>query len=246
MNFEKPVKIEINGTPCYKSTLSTEVMVPSQVDLFEIEESVIGYVASKSKEWFGRELSLVRVKDMYAPASFEEGLCITGLVFFSNKFKLDTEIRLAFFDDAGTGAEAPVEAPVDAAEVPAEVPVADTTEVPADCIEEAVHEQHEEPLQQEELTGEHVECTQECSAECAQEECSQECSQEPVEHQVSHKPYEHEHDANADGQPKESRKYKGGISKKHIKEAMEKAFEAGEIDKAYKLGKILEQYMKLN
>jgi hypothetical protein len=96
MNFSKPTRF---NNECFKSVCNP-FKIEDQETLDKIEREIVKLITKKSLEWFNKEFTLKEVEEKYTKKTFEKGLCLKGITFYSKRFELDTvvEKEKSFFD----------------------------------------------------------------------------------------------------------------------------------------------------
>ncbi len=90
MLFSSPIKSLDGG---YLKSTCTEMKVADSESLAALENEIIGIITEKSQEWFKRSFTLEQIVSKFNKQTFEKGLVIKGILFYKDKFELDSYVE---------------------------------------------------------------------------------------------------------------------------------------------------------
>lgn len=91
MIFSNPVK-SIEGT--HLKATCEDIKVENSENLDILENDIVNIITDKSLSWFNKTFTLEQIKNKYNKKTFEKGLVIKGILFYKDKFELDTTIEV--------------------------------------------------------------------------------------------------------------------------------------------------------
>lgn len=222
MIFTNPVK-SIEGTHL-KSTCE-DVKIESAENLEQFENDILNVVTEKSQSWFNKTFTIGQMKNKYNKKTFEKGLVVKGLLFYKDKFELDTytsvveevgpEINHDFFDLAKEFFQSE----------PISVTTNELIEPVKELELETIHKLEQEQEQEQEEQEQEQKTVQPMFVEVL----------EPIH--IEHMNEEVEETANEDLVKKKNY----CTIAKQIKEKLKKAIDNEDLEKALKLSQILAQ-----